>query len=97
MSLDKGVWMGKHLTFEERCQLAALHEAGHTQWAIAARIGVSQSTICRELQRNATRRGYVCGPAHEAAAARRSTASSSPCKLTPQVIELIEAMLRDEE
>lgn len=44
--------MGKHLTLEQRCQLAALHEVGLTQAAMAARIGVSQSAVCRELQRN---------------------------------------------
>ena len=47
--------MGKHLTFEERCQLAALHEARHTQLAIAAHIGASQAAVCRELQRNTAR------------------------------------------
>ena len=40
--------MGRHLTLEQRYQLAALHKIGMTQAAIAARIGVSQSAVCRE-------------------------------------------------
>jgi IS30 family transposase len=89
--------MGKHLTFEQRCQLAALHRAGLTQAAIAAQIGSSQSAISRELARNGRTDGYRGKAAHEQAVVRRSTASSIPCKLTPPVIAIIEAQLRREE
>jgi IS30 family transposase len=89
--------MGRHLTFEQRCKLAALHQAGLTQTAIAAQIGSSQSAVSRELQRNGGSGGYACGPAHEAAAMRRSIANSSPHKMTPRMVALIEAKLRHDE
>jgi len=89
--------MGRHLTFEQRCKLAALHRAGLTQAAIAEQIGSSQSAVSRELRRNADSGGYSCAAAHEAAARRRSVANSSPHKMTRQTVALIEAKLRHDE
>ena len=89
--------MGKHLTAEQRCELAALHEAGLTQAAMAMRIGVSQSAVCRELQRNGGAGGYCSGLAQDAATRRRSAASSFARKMTPAVVKLIEAKLRRQE
>jgi len=89
--------MGRHLTFEQRCKLAALREAGATQAAIAAQIGSSQSAVSRELRRNASPGGYGGGAAHEAAAMRRSAASRRPRKMTPQLVALIETKLRRQE
>ena len=54
--------MGKHLTYEQRCQLAVLRRDGLTQAAIAAAIGISQSAVSRELHRNGGRRGYTPTP-----------------------------------
>ena len=89
--------MGKHLTAEQRCELAALHEVGLTQAAIALRIGVSQSAVFRELQRNGGASFYCCGRAQDAATRRRSAASSFARKMTPAVVKLIEAKLRRQE
>jgi IS30 family transposase len=89
--------MGRHLTFEQRCKLAALHRAGLTQAAIAEQIGSSQSAISRELQRNGGSGGYSCNAAHDAAARRRSVANSSPHKMTRQTVALIEAKLQRDE
>jgi len=89
--------MGRHLSFEQRCKLAALHAAGTTQAAIAAQIGCSQSAVSRELQRNRGPGGYGCEPAHETAAMRRSAASRRPRKLTPQLVALIETKLRRQQ
>ena len=89
--------MGKHLTLEQRCQLAALHEVGLTQAAMAARIGVSQSAVCRELQRNGGEDLYCHEQAQEAATSRRSAASSVAHEMTPAVLRLIEAKLRRQE
>ena len=41
-----------HLTLEERCELARRREAGETIRQIAAALGRSPSSICRELKRN---------------------------------------------
>jgi transposase, IS30 family len=89
--------LGKHLTFEQRCQLAALHALGMTQAAIAAQIGTSQSAVSRELQRNSGGRGYRCQQAQEKAAIRRSAASSATIKMTAHVVTLIEAKLCSDE
>ena len=47
-----------HLTCEQRCQIYALLQSGHSQAHIARQIGVDPSTISRELVRNTGARGY---------------------------------------
>ena len=47
-----------HLTCEQRCQIYALLQSGHSQAHIARKIGVDPSTISRELVRNSGARGY---------------------------------------
>ena len=89
--------MGKHLTFEQRCRLAALHEVGLTQAAIAAQIGSSQSAVSRELHRNGAGYDYRGQRAHEKAAARRLAAKAAVGKMTADVTALIEAKLCGEE
>ena len=42
----------KHLTIEERYHISALKKAKFSQKYVANEIGVSESTICRELKRN---------------------------------------------
>ncbi|GHU15673.1 hypothetical protein FACS189449_13420 [Alphaproteobacteria bacterium] len=44
-----------HVTRDLRCQIAALKSIGFTQRKIAREIGVSQSTISREIARNSVR------------------------------------------
>jgi IS30 family transposase len=44
----------KHLDYMKRCQILAFWKAGYKQADIAKEIGVSQSTISRELNRNIT-------------------------------------------
>lgn len=89
--------MGKHLTYEQRCQLHALYKQGLTQEAIAQEIGSNQSVISRELKRNRGLRGYRFKQAHTKATDRRQAASSPPRKMTPDVIAMIETKLRDEQ
>ena len=48
----------KQLTYEQRCQIYALKNIGKSQQAIAEQIGINQSSISRELQRNTGQRGY---------------------------------------
>ena len=90
--------MGKHLTFEQRCKLAALHDASMSQAAIAAQIGPSQLVVSRELRRNQGGQGgygYRCQQAQ--ATARRTAAGRTPRKMTPSVIATIEAKLCGEQ
>ena len=83
------------LTEHQRYQMYALKKAGHDQQRIAAPLEVSPSTICRELRRNRGQRGYRPGQAHQQALARRR-AKAKATKMTPAVIERIEADLRQE-
>ena len=86
-----------HLTCEQRCQIYALLQSGHSQAHIARQIGVDPSTISRELVRNTGARGYRFKQAHEKAAQRREEASDKPRKMTPDLVELIEEKLTQEQ
>ena len=71
--------MGKqyeHLSLDERCQIARLHEDGQSVRQIAAALDRPPSTISRELRRNRGKQvGYQPGYAQEQAKARRWTGS----------------------
>jgi transposase, IS30 family len=71
--------MGKkyeHLSLEERCQIARLHEDGQSIRQIAAALDRPPSTISRELRRNRGKQiGYKPSYAQEQAKARRWTGS----------------------
>src|ERR1019366_153958 len=54
-----------HLTCEQRCQIYALLQSGHSQAHIARQIGVDRSTISRELVRNTGARGYRFKQLHD--------------------------------
>ena len=86
-----------HLTCEQRCQIYALLQSGHSQAHIARQIGVDPSTISRELVRNTGARGYRFKQAHEKASQRRQAASDKPRKMTPDLVELIEEKLTQEQ
>jgi len=61
-----------HLSLEQRYKIEALLKAGLKQNLIALQIGVSASTICRELKRNIARRGRTGGQ-YVASNAQRKT------------------------
>ena len=83
------------LTEHQRYQIYALRKAGHDQQRIAETLSVSPSTIGRELRRNRGQRGYRPGQAHQKALARRRSKAKAT-KMTPAVIERIEADLRQQ-
>ncbi len=64
----------KQLTQGKRYQIEALLKKGHFQNEIAETIGVSESTLTRELQRNNTDNGYCAETAHSLAIKRRQSA-----------------------
>lgn len=68
----------RHLTLEQRYQIAALRRAGVNQQRIAHVMGRHPSTISRELRRNPTGRVYVGSIAHGHAKRRRHRASARP-------------------
>lgn len=61
-----------HLRQEQRYQIEVLRTAGHSQKFIAEAIGVSPSTISRELNRNTPGGGVGCGRYWAANAQRRT-------------------------
>jgi len=87
----------RHLTYEERCQIFALIQSGHSQAAIARQIGVNRSTISRELDRNSGKRGYRFKQAQEKASRRRKTASLLPRKMKPDLVSLIDEKVTQEQ
>ena len=84
----------KQLTYEQRCQIYALKKTGMSQQQIADIIGVSQSTISRELARNTGERGYR----HQQAQRKRDercAEAAKALKMTPEILRLIEPKLRE--
>src|SRR5436189_2523531 len=48
----------RRITYEDRCQIYALSRRGVSQESIAGVLGVSQSTVSREMCRNRGQRGW---------------------------------------
>src|ERR1700686_976005 len=69
-----------HLTYEQRCQIYALLQSGHSQAYIARQIGVDRSTISRELVRNTGVRGYRFKQAHDKASRRPTADRAGHCQ-----------------
>lgn len=64
--------MYKQLTSEQRSQIFAYLQDGIARKIICERVGISQSTLCRELKRNSGKHGkYTWGLAHQKAMERR--------------------------
>ena len=63
--------MAHHLTHKEREIVAQMHHDRRKQWEIADRLGRDPSTICRELHRNGSSRGYSALAAQTKADLRR--------------------------
>lgn len=79
-----------HLVYEQRCQIYALLKRNISQNQIARDLGVSQSTISRELKRNKGKRKYRYKQAQRKSSYRRLRASIKPYKLTEDRVRLIE-------
>lgn len=84
----------KQLTYEQRCQIEVLKKSGFTQAEIGAAVGVSQSTISRELARNTGLRGYRHKQAQKTAMTRREGARRA-IKMTPELTLLINKKLAE--
>jgi len=67
----------QQLTQEQRYQISGLRKAGMTLSTIAESVGVSASTISRELRRNSTSSGYDAKTAHNKSINRRRSAAKA--------------------
>ena len=83
----------KQLNQAQRYQIEILKKAGKNQKEIAALLGVSESTISRELKRNQGKKGYRPKQAQIKADNRKKQALKA-LKMTPALILLIEARIR---
>lgn len=83
-----------HLTYEQRCQIAALK--GRLSYSeIGGIIGVHRSSICREIARNSGPAGYFYEQAQEITIAKRKIARSVVLKMNDLNIALIEEKLME--
>lgn len=86
------------LTQYQRCQICVLKKSGdYTQDEIAEMIGASQPTISREIKRNSGQRGYRYKQAQQKTEERRHQASTRPRKMTPELIAMIERLIREDQ
>ena len=85
-----------HVTQDIRSQIYALKATGSSLRDISKVVKHHVSTISREIKRNTGGRGYRYKQANAKAVERRSNASRTPKKLTPELIARIEENLREE-
>ncbi len=85
----------RQLTEEDRIEIYAMKQAGKEQKQMANRLGVSPSTISRELARNAGLRGYRPKQAQQRTLERRFNARKA-VKMTPKTRFYIESKLRQQ-
>ena len=89
--------MYKQLTSEQRSQIFAYLQEGVARKIICERIGISQSTLCRELKRNCGKHGkYTWQLAHQKAMERRERVCSN--RMTPPyIVHKALRLLREED
>lgn len=88
--------MHTHLTQNQRIELSLLTRLGYSQRAVALVLGVSPSTICRELRRNRRPSGmYEPNSARVSNRVRRAAANALRTKLLayPKLAALVERKL----
>ncbi len=88
-----------HLTKQQRIELSLMLRLGHTQRSTALVLGVSPSTISRELKRNALASGqYHAAHARVSQRGRRSAANALRNKLLsyPELAMLVERKLTED-
>ena len=77
--------INRHLTLVQRCKIEAYLSSGRSQRDIAQRLGVSPSTVSREIRRNGIAGvGYEARLAQLVAVKRRRDAAARPRKVTPR-------------
>jgi transposase, IS30 family len=84
-----------HVPREQRSQISALKAIATPHNKIAQIIGVSPSSVCRELKRNTEKRGYRFKQADDKACDRRSRQGQLPKKMTAEFVDLIKEKLEE--
>jgi IS30 family transposase len=82
------------LTREQRYQIKALLDIGHSQTEVAQQLQVNKSTISREVRRNRGQRGYRPKQAHEMALRRRRERAQT--KIHVETWALVEEKIRED-
>ena len=89
--------MYKHLTREQRYAIYLGKQKHETNKAIAQAINVSESTVCRELRRHATKNGkYLWIQADESATRKKHRAPGNRA-VRPEVRWRVEQLIKDEQ
>lgn len=89
--------MYKHLTREQRYAIYLGKQKHETNKAIAQAINVSESTVCRELKRHATKNGkYLWIQADESATRKKHRAPGNRA-VRPEVRWRVEQLIKDEQ
>ena len=83
----------RHLREEDRGVIYRMNKAGKPQRDIAEAIGFSQSSVSKELKRNAGKRGYREKQAEMKAAKRKSGKRSRPSLMTGRLKERVDEAL----
>jgi IS30 family transposase len=82
-----------HLTYLQRCKIQAYHQAGYYQNQIAKEIGVSPSTVSRELKRNLRWNGAYSASQADAFYKKRRKQCRKPKTFTEPVRAIVRALL----
>ena len=85
-----------HMTQEIRSQIYALKSTGIALRKIGRIVGYDASAISREIKRNTGGIGYRYKQADAMAKERRTKASRTPKKLTPELVSIIEDRLQED-
>ena len=73
----------------------ALMKSGFSLREIAKEVGVHHSSVGSELNRNTGSRGYRYNQAQRTAERRRGSESKAPWKMTPELWQEVESLLKD--
>ena len=84
----------KQLTQDQRYHLYEMNNMSMLQKDMATILGVSPSTICRELKRNAGKRGGYIKNAHQLALARRKNKSLR--RISDKCWQIVKSYLRQD-
>lgn len=89
--------MYKQLTSQQRSQIFAYLQDGIARKTICERVGISQSTLCRELKRNCSKHGkYTWQMAHRKAMERRERICTNR-KTPPWIVNKALRLLQEED
>jgi IS30 family transposase len=86
----------KHLTYDQRCQIASLMKRKIPKCVIASDLGIHRTTLTRELNRNSGLHGYRHKQAQHKSDTRRSNASRhASLKMTADLIATVRIVLEN--